>query len=100
AQLQQRRFVSALATLATFGDAVETDPRLRDWRGMAQVSVGRTEEGLADLEAAAKAWPDIPEFQFNLGAVLHRLGRDEEALPHLQRAVELRPNFAAAVKLR
>jgi predicted CXXCH cytochrome family protein len=100
AYLAQRKFRAVLDVIGTLGDDAKKDPRLRDWRGIAQVGVGATADGLAELQAAVDADPDLPEFQFNLAAVLHRLGRDAEALPHLTRAVELRPNFAAALKMR
>lgn len=98
AQLQQHQFESALATLATL--ATTPDTLLQDWRGIAEAGLGRTEDGLADLRAAASAAPDQPEFQFNLAAVLHRTGHDAEALPLLTRAVALRPNFVAAWIMR
>jgi len=100
AQLRQQQFQAALATLATLDPATETDTLLRDWRGVAKVGVGKTEDGLADLRAAASAVPDQPEYQFNLAAILHRTGRDAEALPLLTRAVELRPNFVTAWLMR
>jgi predicted CXXCH cytochrome family protein len=100
AYLAQQKYRAVLDVIGTLGDEAKKDPRLRDWRGIAQVGVGATADGLADLQAAVDADPDLPEFQFNLAAVLHRLGRDAEALPHLTRAVELRPNFAAALKMR
>jgi len=100
AQLQQRQFPAALATLATLGAAVPADPRLLDWRGIATVATGDVDRGLADLHAAATADPGQPEYHFNLGAVLHRAGRESEALPSLTRAIELRPNFVSAWILR
>jgi predicted CXXCH cytochrome family protein len=98
AQLRQQQFQAALATLATLDPA--SDTLLRDWRGIAKVGIGKTADGLADMRAAASAEPDQPEYQFNLAAILHRTGRDAEALPLLTRAVELRPNFVAAWIMR
>jgi predicted CXXCH cytochrome family protein len=100
AQLQQRHFQVALDLIATAGDAALRDPRVRDWRGTAKVGVGSTAEGLADLRAAMEADPEIPEYQFNLGAILHRTGQNAEALPPLTKAIELRPNFVAAWMMR
>ncbi|HSY50025.1 MAG TPA: tetratricopeptide repeat protein [Thermoanaerobaculia bacterium] len=98
--LQQRQFRRALDLIRILGDAANNDPRLRDWRGSAEIGVGSTTEGLADLHAAMDAEPEIPEYPFNLAAVLHRTGRDAEALPPLTRAIELRPNFVAAWIMR
>lgn len=100
ALLQQRQYKTALDVLRGFKDAVSTDVRLRDWRGVARLGIGETEDALADLRAAAEASPDIPDFQLNLGAVLHQLHRDDEALAPLTRAIELRPNFVAALQTR
>jgi predicted CXXCH cytochrome family protein len=100
AQLQQRHFRVALDLIGALGDAAIRDPRLRDWRGTAEIGVGTTSEGLADLRAAMEADPEIPEYQFNYAAILHRTGREAEALPPLTRAIELRPNFVAAWIMR
>jgi len=98
AELQQKQFRAALEAIGALRDS--TDPRLRAWRGTAEIGIGSTEEGLADLRAAMLADPEVPEFAFNYAAVLHRLGRDADALPPLTRALELRPNFAAALRMR
>jgi tetratricopeptide (TPR) repeat protein len=97
-QLQQKQFRAALEAIGALGNL--TDPRLRAWRGTAQIGIGSTNEGLADLRAAMEADPEVPEFQFNYAAVLHRLGRDADALPPLTRALELRPNFIVAWMMR
>jgi predicted CXXCH cytochrome family protein len=100
ALLQQRQPRQALDLIGTLGDSANNDPRLRDWRGSAEIGVGSTSEGIADLRAAMDAEPEVPEFAFNLAAVLHRTGRDAEALPLLTRATALRPNFVAAWIMR
>jgi hypothetical protein len=98
AQLQQRQFVAALASIGALGNL--SDPRVRAWRGSALLGTGAITEGLADLRAAMDADPDIPEFQLNYAEALHRLGRDAEALPPLMRAIGLRPNLVPALLLR
>ena len=98
AYLQQKQFRAALDAIGALGNI--TDPRIRGWRGTAEIGLGSTEEGLADLRAAMEADPSVPEFAFNYAAVLHRIGRDADALPLLMRALELRPNFAAALRMR
>jgi predicted CXXCH cytochrome family protein len=98
AQLQQRQFVAALASIGALGDV--SDPRVRAWRGSALLGTGSIAEGVADLRAATEADPDIPEFQLNYAEALHRTGHDAEALPPLTRAIELRPTFAPALMMR
>jgi Flp pilus assembly protein TadD len=99
AQLQQKQFRAALESIGALGEAGITDPRVRDWRGTAEVGLGMS-EGLSDLRAAMEADPDVPEFQFNYAAVLHRAGHDAQSLGPLTRAVTLRPNFVAAWIIR
>ena len=100
AQLQQKQFRAALEAIGALGESGIADPRVRAWRGTAQIGIGSTEQGLADLRAAMEADPEVPEFPFNYAAVLHRMGRNAEALPPLARALELRPNFVAALLMR
>ncbi|HKO00949.1 MAG TPA: tetratricopeptide repeat protein [Thermoanaerobaculia bacterium] len=100
AYLQQRQYKPALEVLQRFGDTTNSDARLRDWRGVAKIGIGETTDGLADLRAAAELAPGIPDFHLNLGAVLHRLHRDSEAIAPLTHAIELRPNFAMALIIR
>lgn len=94
--LRQRHYKEALQVLDSMGDAVNADPRLRDWRGLAKLSLGETDAAIADLRASAEADPGSTEFQLNLAIALRRAGKNAEALVPLTRAVESRPNFAAA----
>jgi hypothetical protein len=98
AQLQQRQFASALASIGALGNV--TDPRVRSWRGTALMGTGSITDGIADLRAAMEADPNVPEFQLNYAEALHRTGHDAEALPPLTRAIELRPNLVAALMMR
>jgi predicted CXXCH cytochrome family protein len=95
AQMQQRQFVAALASIGALGNV--SDPRVREWRGLALMGTGN---GITDLRAAMDADPEIPEFQLNYAEALHRIGHDAEALPPLTRAIELRPNLVPAFLLR
>jgi len=62
AYLAQQKYRAVLDVIGTLGDEAKKDPRLRDWRGIAQVGVGATGDGLADLQAAVDADPDLPNF--------------------------------------
>ncbi len=59
----------------------------------------RLPEALALIETAHKLAPDDPFILDSLGWVLHRLGRNEEALGHLQRSFGLRPDGEIAAHL-
>jgi Flp pilus assembly protein TadD/mono/diheme cytochrome c family protein len=59
-------------------------------------SMGRLDEALAHLAAAAAARPDDAAPANNLGAALLAAGRSGEALEQFRRAVRLSPGFADA----
>ena len=69
------------------------EPENADWlNALGYTLVDRTdayEEGLALIEKAIALKPDSAAIQDSLGWALHRLGRDEEALPYLRRAFAL-----------
>lgn len=46
---------------------------------------------------AIRLQPKVPEFYLNLGVLLRELGRHEEALELLRKAVELRPDYETAI---
>ena len=48
------------------------------------------------LSARYELEPTNPEICNNVGVFLRRLGREEQALPWFDRAIEIRPNFIAA----
>ncbi|HET9765906.1 MAG TPA: tetratricopeptide repeat protein, partial [Thermoanaerobaculia bacterium] len=95
-QLQARGYADAEASLrramATPGGDT---PLARVWLGLSFAGQGRLEDSLAELAAAATRDPDLVEAHFNRGRLLLANGRAAEALPELERAVALRPTFAA-----
>ena len=56
------------------------------------------EEGVARLldtiAAASRMAPRVPDVQLRLGELLLRMGRDDDAVPYLARAIELDPSSA------
>ena len=46
------------------------------------------------LESAVRADPQFSQGHHYLGVTLYRLGRDKDALVHIERAVEIDPHFA------
>jgi tetratricopeptide (TPR) repeat protein len=59
----------------------------------------RYDEALKLIQRALELRPDTPAIIDSLGWVLHRLGRTEEALPHLRRAFELQRDAEVAAHL-
>ncbi len=83
------RVDEAVADLRTL---VAAEPEEADFlNALGYTLVDRTdalEEGLALIEKAIALKPDSPAILDSLGWALHRLGRDADALPHLERAFE------------
>lgn len=84
------RVDEAIADMRTL---VAAEPDEADFlNALGYTLVDRTDaldEGLTLIEKAIKLKPDSPAILDSLGWALHRLGRDADALPHLQRAFEL-----------
>lgn len=59
----------------------------------------RYQEALELIQRALKLKPDTPAIIDSLGWVLYRLGRTQEALPHLRRAFELQRDAEVAAHL-
>jgi len=59
------------------------------------VQQGNLTNALAELETAVKAHPNNPAIQELLGQVLDKVGRPEDALPHLRKAAALSPEQRA-----
>ncbi len=59
-------------------------------------SIGSVQKFATPLEAATTSSLDALK-EFSIGQAFHSKFNDEDAIPHLQRAVELDPNFAMAL---
>ena len=64
--------------------------------GAAQIQMGENQAALLNLKKALKISEIDPETHNNLAANLNNLARHEEAEQHFQRAIQLKPNYAAA----
>jgi tetratricopeptide (TPR) repeat protein len=65
-------------------------------RALAKFGLQRFEDGLADARQAHALDPEDAEMCTHVGAFLRRLGREAEALPWFDRALERQPDFRAA----
>ena len=80
--------------LQSFERAVSLSPNhatARHWYGGMLVSVGRIEEGLAQMREAQRLDPLSPIISQELGTTLFDFGRHDEALAHFKAAVEADP---------
>ena len=72
----------------------------RHMLGVLRAQSGDTSEALELIGAALALKPDAPEALFNYGNVLKGTGRLEEALVAYERALSVRPGYAAARNAR
>jgi Flp pilus assembly protein TadD len=80
------------------GEILKTNPRhprALHIFGCALLIQGRAQDAIAPLETAARAGHDA-EIDTQLAIALRQVGRDEEALARLKRAIKRRPFYAAA----
>jgi protein O-GlcNAc transferase len=64
--------------------------------GYAAMQAGRLEEARQDFADTVRLAPQLPEAHVALGAILAELGRSDEAIPELKKALELKPGDDAA----
>ena len=84
--------------IAAYAEAVAVNPNHDSaWgnMGAAQASLGMMDAARASLERAAAA-PQSAAAHSNLGHLVYRLDDPAGAVPHLERAVSLNPDFALA----
>lgn len=96
AQLNQRRFAEAEATLAAVRERRPDDPLALEWLALARAGQGQLDEAIELTRAAIARGSNRAEAEYNLGRLLAAKGAHEQAETHLARAVALRPNLAAA----
>jgi tetratricopeptide (TPR) repeat protein len=88
--VQQDRFDDGVEWLEQVLDEFPGDPGALNDLGYLWSEKGvHLERALRMVRAAVEAEPDNAAYQDSLGWALHRLGRSQEALQHLQKAVEL-----------
>lgn len=96
AELAQNRFETALDA---FRQAVQGDPRHVDghvWLGIVSETIGEFEAALEAYRTAAEIAPSVPAWT-RLGALARRMGRTEEAIGWLTRAVAGEPSVAVTL---
>jgi hypothetical protein len=72
-------------------------PLALEWLGIARTAqTGDRSHAIHLIEESLKRDPARAEGEFNLGLFLFGAGRTEDGIAHYQRALALRPNFAAA----
>jgi tetratricopeptide (TPR) repeat protein len=67
--------------------------------GMALYGLGRHDEALQRFRSYLGIRPNSHEAHYNIGAILSRQGKPQQAIPHLEKALELKPGQPRAVSL-
>jgi Flp pilus assembly protein TadD len=62
--------------------------------------LGRYEEALRELRIAVQTAPDTADLRYHLAAVYAKLGKKDDALVELEKALALQPGHEASLKLR
>ncbi|MEU9336321.1 tetratricopeptide repeat protein [Streptomyces sp. NPDC048290] len=70
---------------------------LRHNRSQVYAATGRLEEALIDLDAVIAADPNHPEYHFDRGGLLRRMGRPDAAIEAYEQAMWLSPPFPEVV---
>jgi len=71
-----------------------------DTHGWVLYKLGRYEEALRALRLAVQTAPDTHELRYHLAAVYAKLGRKEDALVELEKALALKPGHEPSLQLR
>lgn len=96
-QLRQRRYADLEKTSKAILERVPGEPRALESLGVARAGqTGMRAEAIRLHEESLRRDPSRPETHFNLGLFIAGDGRACDAIAHYQRALALRPNFAAA----
>ncbi len=74
------------------------DPQMRLLTSRIAEAQGKTDEAMAILETLTRDYPELPEPHNNLAVQYARLGRTQEAVASLQRAIQARPDYAVALE--
>jgi adenylate cyclase len=92
----KRRFDDAIREGEIAVRDAPNDAHLRAFVGRLMIVAGRPEEGVRHMRVAMRLHPFYPTFYLGIAANgLEELGRDQEAIEHLLRAVQRDPNYFA-----
>jgi adenylate cyclase len=94
--LLQHRFDYAIREGELAVRDAPNDAHLRAVLGRLMIAAGRPDEGVRHMHIDMRLHPFCPAFYLGIAANgLSELGRDQDAIEHLQRAVQRDPNYFA-----
>jgi predicted Zn-dependent protease len=74
------------------------DPQMRLLGSRILLAQNKTDEALAQLESLTREFPELPEPHNNLAVLYARLGRTQDALDSLNKALLARPDYTVALE--
>lgn len=74
------------------------DPQMRLLVSRILDAQGKPQEAIAALESLTREFPELPEPHNNLAVLYARMGREQDALASLLRAVAARPDYSVALE--
>ena len=95
-QLKQQRGEPAKRTLEEILERSPDYPMARELLGLVESGLGRRMTAVMQLREVLARGQERPEAHFNLAVLLLQFDQTRDALTHLQKALELRPNMTAA----
>ena len=98
ALVQNGQWAQAQALAEARLKTVPTDPQMRLLQSHIQTGLGQTQAAMDTLRALTQSFPELPEPQNNLAALLVRENRHDEALAALHAALRARPDYALALE--
>ncbi|MGC8644146.1 MAG: tetratricopeptide repeat protein, partial [Isosphaeraceae bacterium] len=87
---QEGRLDTLMELLPQLPQAADSEPEIWRFRGQAKEKAGDLEGAAAAYRKAIELNPCVAAYQYRLEMVEHRLGLDEQAAQHRQRARQLR----------
>lgn len=95
-RIHQQRWRESEAILQWIREKFPGEGVAKPWLGLTAFQLGRSQEAVEKLRALTQAGSREREVWFNLGVVLTLEDRYAEAIPVLERAIELHPHRAPA----
>ena len=92
--MARREFARAVPDLLRFLEALPDHAIARYFLGTCYYNTGKPKQAIEQFELALAADDTIPEAHHLLASLLAERGRRDEALEHMRRALELRPDDA------
>lgn len=96
AQIAQKRYTDAIATLDKLTALRPREPQARFLKGVALTDAGRTDEAIAVFQGVLNEYPELPEPRNNLAVLYAQKGDYALARDELEAAIGAAPDYVIA----